>query len=145
MVARPCEASCELSYSLDVCVAPLRLGGIMGKKSTPSVGWEVPVRSCRLAGRSEEDRQQLKIINKSNRQLWYACVTHYFSHLDKDYINTCSGSQYTLLPEKRNLFPPLQDAFLEGCCGLLPLHSAEIPDFYRLHYSQPIGFLQAII
>jgi hypothetical protein len=27
------------------CVAPLRLGGIRGKKSTPSVGWEVPVNS----------------------------------------------------------------------------------------------------
>ena len=26
-----------------VCVAPLRLGGLRGKKSTPSVGWEVPV------------------------------------------------------------------------------------------------------
>jgi hypothetical protein len=25
-----------------VCVAPLRLGGLRGKKSTPSIGWEVP-------------------------------------------------------------------------------------------------------
>jgi hypothetical protein len=26
-----------------VCVAPLRLGGLRGKKSTPSIGWEVPL------------------------------------------------------------------------------------------------------
>jgi hypothetical protein len=38
---------------LVVCVAPLRLGGLRGKKSTPSVGWEVPVKSPWLAsGRS---------------------------------------------------------------------------------------------
>jgi hypothetical protein len=29
-----------------LCVAPLWLGGIRGKKSTPSIGWEVPVKSC---------------------------------------------------------------------------------------------------
>jgi hypothetical protein len=34
-----------------VCVAPLRLGGLRGKKSTPSVGWEVPVRSHRSTSR----------------------------------------------------------------------------------------------
>jgi hypothetical protein len=28
-------------------VAPLWLGGIRGKQSTPSIGWEVPVRSRR--------------------------------------------------------------------------------------------------
>jgi hypothetical protein len=33
-------------------VAPLRLGGLRGKKSTPSIGWEVPVKSRRSA--SEE-------------------------------------------------------------------------------------------
>jgi hypothetical protein len=27
-----------------LCVAPLRLGGLRGKKSTPSIGWEVPVK-----------------------------------------------------------------------------------------------------
>jgi hypothetical protein len=45
VVARPCEVSWELAFSGIVCVAPLRLGGLRGKKSTPSVGWEVPVRS----------------------------------------------------------------------------------------------------
>jgi hypothetical protein len=33
-------------------VAPLRLGGLRGKQSTPSVGWEVPVRSRRWASGS---------------------------------------------------------------------------------------------
>jgi hypothetical protein len=33
-------------------VAPLRLGGLRGKKSTPSVGWEVPVKSRRSASGS---------------------------------------------------------------------------------------------
>ena len=28
-----------------VCMAPLRLGGLRGKKSTPSIGSEVPVNS----------------------------------------------------------------------------------------------------
>jgi hypothetical protein len=37
-------------------VAPLRLGGLSGKQSTPSVGWEVPVRSRRLASRSGTER-----------------------------------------------------------------------------------------
>jgi hypothetical protein len=32
-------------------VAPLRLGGLRGKKSTPSIGWEVPVKSRRSAKR----------------------------------------------------------------------------------------------
>jgi hypothetical protein len=46
VVARPCEASWELVESLDsVGVAPLRLRGIRGKKSTPSIGWEVLVKS----------------------------------------------------------------------------------------------------
>jgi hypothetical protein len=33
-------------------VAPLRLGGLRGKQSTPSIGWEVPVRSRRSASGS---------------------------------------------------------------------------------------------
>jgi hypothetical protein len=36
-------------------VAPLQLGGIRGKKSTPSVAWEVPMKSQWLAsGRCTE-------------------------------------------------------------------------------------------
>jgi hypothetical protein len=37
-------------------VAPLRLGGLRGKQSTPSVGWEVPVRSRRSASGSSTER-----------------------------------------------------------------------------------------
>jgi hypothetical protein len=77
--------------------------------------------------------------------LRHPIVTHYFGHPDDDYINMCSGSQYNLFPEKRNLFPPFQDAFLEGHHRLLPLHSAEIPDFRMLHYNHPAGFLQDTI
>jgi hypothetical protein len=44
-----------------VCVAPLRLGGLRGKKSTPSIGWEVLVRSRRLAiGSCMEHGQHLE-------------------------------------------------------------------------------------
>jgi hypothetical protein len=32
-------------------VAPLWLGGLRGKKSTPSIGWEVPVKSHRSTKR----------------------------------------------------------------------------------------------
>jgi hypothetical protein len=58
VVARPCEERWELDLSLFLlCVAPLRLGGLRGKKSTPSVGWEVPVRYRRLASREVEGVQ----------------------------------------------------------------------------------------
>jgi hypothetical protein len=36
VVAQPCEASWELDVPSGYCVAPLRLGGLRGKKSTPS-------------------------------------------------------------------------------------------------------------
>jgi hypothetical protein len=38
----PCEASLELLFGF-LCVALLWLGGLRGKKSTPSIGWEVPM------------------------------------------------------------------------------------------------------
>jgi hypothetical protein len=72
-------------------------------------------------------------------------VTHYFGHPHDDYINIYSGSQHDLLPEKKNLFLTLQNVFLEVHRGLLPLHSAEILDFHRLHYSQTVGFPQTAI
>jgi hypothetical protein len=45
-----------------VCVAPLRLRGLKGKKSTHNVGWEVPVKSHRLTRKSSTERagQQLR-------------------------------------------------------------------------------------
>jgi hypothetical protein len=51
MVALPCEASWELEDVGCVCMVPLRIEGISGKKSTPSVGWEVPMKSIWLASR----------------------------------------------------------------------------------------------
>ena len=39
-----------------VCVAPLRLEGLRGKKSTPSIGWEVPVSFPWSASRSGTER-----------------------------------------------------------------------------------------
>jgi hypothetical protein len=47
----------ELAFSGIVCVAPLQLGGLRGKKSTPSIGWEVPVRSHRSTSRSWMERE----------------------------------------------------------------------------------------
>jgi hypothetical protein len=53
VVARPCEVTWELDFSMVlVCMAPLWLRGLRGKKSTPSIGWEVLVRSQWLASSS---------------------------------------------------------------------------------------------
>jgi hypothetical protein len=57
VVARSCEASWELAFLWFVCVAPLRLGGLRGKKSTPSVGWEIPVKSSWLASKELDGAQ----------------------------------------------------------------------------------------
>jgi len=46
---QPFEVILELAFSGIVCMAPLWLGGLKGKKSTPSIGWEVLVVSHRLA------------------------------------------------------------------------------------------------
>jgi hypothetical protein len=52
-----------------VCVAPLRLGGLRGKKSTPSIGWEVPVRSRRsTSGSCTESGMSSKQVIRQ----WYA-------------------------------------------------------------------------
>jgi hypothetical protein len=43
-------------FFFSFCVwAPLQLEGIMGKNITPSIGWEVSVRSHRLASGSKDD------------------------------------------------------------------------------------------
>jgi hypothetical protein len=59
VVARPCKVSWELDYSLVCVLGPFAARGIRGKKSTPSIGWEVPVRSQRLASK-ELDRAQAR-------------------------------------------------------------------------------------
>jgi hypothetical protein len=43
--ASPCEGKLELIWSMILCVASLQLGGQRRKKSIPSVGWEVSVKS----------------------------------------------------------------------------------------------------
>jgi hypothetical protein len=66
VVALPCEASWELEYSGCGCAWPLcGSGGLRGKKSTPSIGWEVPVRSQRLASGSE-DKRKFQLENTNN-------------------------------------------------------------------------------
>jgi hypothetical protein len=42
----PCKDKLELDLDLNFCVTHLRLRGLRGEKSTPKVGWEVPVKSC---------------------------------------------------------------------------------------------------
>jgi hypothetical protein len=76
VVARPCEASWELVDSWLVCVAPLRLGGLRGKKSTPSIGWEVPVKSRRSASGScmERARHQLRAGDQATIHFLYFCM-----------------------------------------------------------------------
>jgi hypothetical protein len=72
VVALPCEASLELEYLwLCVCVAPLRLGGLRGKKSTPSIGWEVPVKSQRLASGRKEGAPLLKDIFRFHLRFFF--------------------------------------------------------------------------
>jgi hypothetical protein len=60
VVARPCEVRWELDFSMGfVCLAPLRLEGLRGEQSTPSVGWEVLVRySWLTSGELEGARSQ---------------------------------------------------------------------------------------
>jgi hypothetical protein len=48
-------------FSLCVCMAPLRLGGVRGKKSTHSIGWKVPVKSRWLASGRQEEVKAYKI------------------------------------------------------------------------------------
>jgi hypothetical protein len=69
----PCEERWELSFLWFVCVTTLRL---RGEKSTPSVGWEVPMRSQRLEGGSEEERQPPK-TSTSQYRLQYSCLRCY--------------------------------------------------------------------
>jgi hypothetical protein len=67
VVDLPCEVSYELKYfQLCVCVDPLRLGGIRGKKITPSVCWEVLRKSLQLtSGRQKEAQVQKRIFKFS--------------------------------------------------------------------------------
>jgi hypothetical protein len=54
-------------------VAPLRLGGLRGKQSTPSVGWEVPVRSRRSASGSDTERVDVIRRGRSGKGTLMIC------------------------------------------------------------------------
>jgi hypothetical protein len=55
VVARPCEASWEARLTLWICVAPLRLGGLRGKQSTPS-NWLGGIGEVSMVGEQEHHR-----------------------------------------------------------------------------------------
>jgi len=57
-------------------VAPLQLGGIKVKKITPSIGWEVPVKSRRSASGSctERARHQLRAGDQETVRFLYFCT-----------------------------------------------------------------------
>jgi hypothetical protein len=61
----PLRGELEIVVLWLVCVAPLWLRGLRGKKSTPIVGWEVPVKSQRSeSGRGmERARQRLGAVD----------------------------------------------------------------------------------
>ena len=68
-----------------VCVAPLHLGGLKGKKSTPSIGWEVSVRSQRLASDSDTKRIDITRSRRSGNGMFFICMIEGISTLDLSY------------------------------------------------------------
>ena len=63
-MALPCEASSELEDSRCVLLAPLRLEGLREKKSAPSIGWEVTVKSQLLENGRRKGCQSPRIVIK---------------------------------------------------------------------------------
>jgi hypothetical protein len=57
-------------------MTPLWLGGIRGKKSTPRIRWEVPVKSCRSERGSftECARHQLRAGDQETTHFLYFCM-----------------------------------------------------------------------
>ena len=66
VVAQPLRLAEMLFYS-GSCVVPLRLGGLRGKKSTPSVGWEVPVSILGSARKVGMARDVARIVGLRTR------------------------------------------------------------------------------
>jgi hypothetical protein len=72
---KPLLARESLSYKTDfLCVTPLRLGGLRGKKSTPSIGWEVSVKSFRLA---DERKDIAQVFSRLSIVIKYQQIFHY--------------------------------------------------------------------
>jgi hypothetical protein len=65
VVAQPWRRAEELE-TLWLCVAPLRLGGLRGKKSTPSV-WLGGTGELIEVGKQEQERQEQGIVAASNK------------------------------------------------------------------------------
>jgi hypothetical protein len=63
VVAQPWRRAEELE-TLWLCVAPLRLGGLRGKKSTPSV-WLGGTGELIEVGKQEQERQEQGIVAAS--------------------------------------------------------------------------------
>jgi hypothetical protein len=62
-----------------VCVAPLQIRGLRGKKSTPSIGWEVPVKSLRSGSGSCMERVDVAQSGRTGNGMlpsfeWYIVV-----------------------------------------------------------------------
>jgi hypothetical protein len=65
VVAQPWRRAEELE-TLWLCVAPLRLGGLRGKKSTPSV-WLGGTGELIEVGKQEQERQEHGTVAASNK------------------------------------------------------------------------------
>ena len=65
MVAQPWRRAEEL-VTLWLCVAPLRLGELRGKKSTPSV-WLGGTGELIEVGKKEQEQQEQGIVAASNK------------------------------------------------------------------------------
>ena len=65
MVAQPLRRAEEL-VALWWCVAPLRLGGLRGKKSTPSV-WLGGTSELIEVSKKEQERQEQGIVAANNK------------------------------------------------------------------------------
>ena len=67
MVAQPLRRAEELE-TLWLCVAPLRLGGLRGKKSTPSVWLGGTGELLRSASRSSLEQEQLGVRSGGSKE-----------------------------------------------------------------------------
>ena len=72
-----------------MCVAPLQLGGLRGKQSTPSVGWEVPMKSHQSESRSCTKRagHQLRAGDWATIHFLYFCMVD--GLYDYDFSSAC--------------------------------------------------------
>jgi hypothetical protein len=73
VVAQPWRRAETLVIS-GSCVAPLRLGGLRGKQSTPSVGWEVPVSLLGSASGSEGQGKERGTSSEESERQRYGLI-----------------------------------------------------------------------